>query len=281
MIDRTVEVDTDPASEADIFASATAPSVDDERPVTQPVSEPETEQDLDQPQANPQPTATQETRQAGGDLSVALREERAALKALKAELDRERAERAQLLRMLPQPQQPPAKPAEPPVDPLTMMLDKPEEWGKSIVEPVQQQVRTVVEHFSRREAVREHGAEKVQEAYSALASAMARGEINRDATLAALQQSMDPFGDIMGWHESRPENAEKRIREKVLEELRASGQLPATAPGQPQAPPATAGNTNLPSLTRATGNAGAPQSGSITDDDIFNAAPAFGRSRKA
>lgn len=283
------------STEEEIFAAATAPGGDDDAPLAPTASQPEVETPAEpsseeQPQdQSAQPQVIGEPRQAGGDLTVALREERERVKALRADLEREREERSQFMRMLQQSRQPAHQDqAQQPADPVALW-DDPDKWAGQLVDPVRQEVQRTREFYSQRLAVQQHGADKVKEAYSALDAAINRGDLSKDAVLASLQQSMDPYGEIMGWFENQPANAEQRMREKIMEELRASGQLPQqrdeagrfqAAGAQPSAAQAP-GNSNIPSLNRAIGTAGAPQSGSISDDDIFNSAPAFGRSRKA
>lgn len=264
-------------SEEEVFAAATAP--EEGTSVVQPPADAggqvqDAPAPADAPENGDAPASEQaasETRQNGGDLNVALRRER-------EERRRMQEQNAQLMQMLQRqgavqsPQQPEAA-----KDPVQLWED-PEKWGQTMVQPVISEVQQTREFYSRRLAEQSHGAEKVNEAYAALDGAISRGEIDRDAVLASLSRSMDPYGDIMGWFDNQPANAEKRLREKIMEELRASGQIPAQGQPEQHKPPSAA--PSLPSLNRAIGNAGATQSSSITDEDIFNAAPAFGR-RKA
>jgi hypothetical protein len=136
-------------------------------------------------------------------------------------------------------------------------------------------------------AEKEHGTETVTEAYKALDAAIARGELNREQVLGGLQRSMDPYGEIVEWHRKQralseigpdPEAYKQRLRQEIEAELRGSAATPQPAPSPAQA--GRSGPTNLPSLNRAFGNAGAPQSAVISEEDIFNSAPTFGR-RKA
>ncbi|TXH32066.1 MAG: hypothetical protein E6Q98_25775 [Rhodospirillaceae bacterium] len=71
---------------------------------------------------------------------------------------------------------------------------------KKALDPVEQRIAKITEGFSRRMAIKEHGAEKVQAAFSALDQAAKSG--NRDAIefVAKVKQSDDPFGDIVDWH---------------------------------------------------------------------------------
>jgi hypothetical protein len=108
------------------------------------------------------------------------------------------------------------------------------------VNPLQAEVQTTREFYSRRLAEKDHGPEKVQEAYSALDAAIARGELPGDAVKASLLKSMDPYGDIMNWYQSRPEAQRERMRAELMAELGIQpGQQPAAAP-QAEPQPATA-----------------------------------------
>lgn len=227
--------------------------------------------------------STQEPSRAGGDLSVALRQSRDAEKAARSRAEALESQLSQLLQAMNRPQAPQQPPQE---EQPVQIWDDPDKWAGSLVQPVQTELQRTRELYSRRFAEQAHGKEKVDEAYQALDAAISRGEMNRDAVLKSLQQSMDPFGDVMGWFENRPDNAEKRIREQIMEELRASGhQLPARDEAgrfqATQAAPAPAsGGTPLPSVNRAMGQSGNQQGAPFSDEDIFNSAPAFGRRRK-
>jgi len=174
--------------------------------------------------------------------------------------------------------------------------DKPDEFVKEAVnpllDPVQKavqeataQTRAVVEHFSKQNAVREHGADKVDLAWKALDEAISAGKMNRDAVIGQLQKSMDPFADIMAWHKKYAFEQEvgndfdgwkARQQEALLKDPEFLAKAIAAARGQ--AAPVTTmqtvrpGNvTPLPSLN-ATPRAG--DEGDEPEDpaDVFNAA---------
>lgn len=71
---------------------------------------------------------------------------------------------------------------------------------KKALDPVEKRIANITEGFSRRMAIKEHGPEKVQAAFSALDQAAKSG--NRDALemVVKVKQSDDPYGDIVDWH---------------------------------------------------------------------------------
>lgn len=128
------------------------------------------------------------------------------------------------------------------------------------IEPIKGEISQLREYYSQRDAIREHGAEKVKAAYDALAN----GLNARDPEVVAVYQramaSIDPYGDIMKWHKKQtifstigddPEafverQIEERLKDptyqaKVLERIRGTAQSrPSTVTPLP------------PSLNRAT-----------------------------
>lgn len=128
------------------------------------------------------------------------------------------------------------------------------------IDPIKSEISQMREYYSQRDAVREHGAEKVKAAYEALD----RGLKSRDPEAAAVYQramsSIDPYGDIMKWHKKQTifstigddpdafveRQIEERLKDptyqaKVLERIRGTAQTrPSTVTPLP------------PSLNRAT-----------------------------
>lgn len=188
-------------------------------------------------------------------------------------------------------QQPPQPQKEP--EPEPDLWDDPNKFLERQINPVQEAVFQTREFYSRRLAEQQHTPEKVSEAYNALKAAVDSGQLDGNAVHAELRKSMDPYGDIMGWYQKNavlseigtdPKAYEQRLREKILAELQ--GQSPEGQPAENgrtpdgRFAPANTRTQPLPSLNRSYGNAGNAQGGAITEEDIFNAAPAFGR-RKA
>lgn len=265
----------DLAEEQEIFAATEGPETEaaPSPEVAAPSPEPAPVVGDDQPQA-----PSQQEQQERHVPYAALKEEREARKALQS-----RVEQLTNIMLQGQRQQPQKQEEQ---QPEPEIWDDPTAFIRSQLSPVQNELQQTREFYSQREAVREHGAETVEAAYNALAEAMQQGDQSAQALYRKARQSMDPFGEIVTWHKRNeilseigpdPKAYEARLRAQILEELQGqapAGQQPAAAqPGQPQTQP-------LPSLNRSYGNAGNAQGGAITEEDIFNSAPAFGR-RKA
>lgn len=139
---------------------------------------------------------------------------------------------------------------------------------RSAIDPVKSEISQLREFYSQREAVREHGAEKVKAAYDAIAGGLRAGDPEAKAVYQRAMQSMDPYGDIMKWHTKQTlfsqigtdpnawfeKQMEERMKDaafqsKILERIRGQAQQ---RPSATQIPP---------SLNRAT-TASAPP-----DDD--------------
>ena len=145
--------------------------------------------------------------------------------------------------------------------------------NQQAIEPIKGEISQLREYYSQRDAIREHGAEKVKAAYEALD----QGLRSRDPEAAAVYQramsSIDPYGDIMKWHKKQTifstigddpdafveRQIEERLKDptyqaKVLERIRGTAQTrPSTVTPLP------------PSLNRAT--AAAALSGDEDDSD--------------
>lgn len=159
---------------------------------------------------------------------------------------------------------------------------------KKALDPVEQRIAKITEGFSRRMAIKEHGAEKVQAAFSALDQAAKSG--NRDAVefVAKVKQSDDPFGDIMDWHSKSSIISEVGsdpaafIQKKLDEALndpaflaKAAEKLGVKVPATPKTP---SGQQPLPSVNRVT--AAADEEGDEEDArEVFNAALRSGSRR--
>jgi len=71
---------------------------------------------------------------------------------------------------------------------------------RQAIDPVESKIGKVIETFSQRDAIREHGQETVTEAYRALDQAANKGDPRAVAMVARVKQSMDPYGEIVGWY---------------------------------------------------------------------------------
>lgn len=74
---------------------------------------------------------------------------------------------------------------------------------RQAVDPIKSEIGQLREFYSRREATREHGAEKVKAAYDAVATGMQARDPEVMAVYQRAMQSMDPFGDIVSWHQQK------------------------------------------------------------------------------
>lgn len=71
---------------------------------------------------------------------------------------------------------------------------------RTAIDPVKSEIMSLREFYSRRDADRQYGAEKVQAAYDALAQASKAGNPEAVAIVHRVANSMDPFGEIVTWH---------------------------------------------------------------------------------
>ena len=211
-----------------------------------------------------------------------LEQEAAELRAWKEKTERERQEAE--------------KKANPPD-----MFENPDEFLKvktaEALDPVQKaleaaraETRKTVEHWSRVNAFREHGQEKVEAAYKALDEAIRRGELDGEAVGKQLQASPDPFGEIVAWHRkyeferevgNDPQGWMERQKEALLKDpeflAKALEAARTQAASVTTTTTAKGGNvTSLPSLNRT------PRAGTEVDEpedpaEVFNAALNAGR----
>jgi hypothetical protein len=277
----------DLSDEQEIFAATEV--TDDTQAAAEPVEAPAAQPEA-QPAQEPVQAPSQPEEHPGAPAGFvpygALKEEREGRKALQSRLEQQEALLNRLLQAQPQQQQP-QQPKEPETPPDLFM--DPDAYIRHQLTPFEAQLQETREYYSQREAIREHGKETVEAAYNALGQAMQQRDPNAIALWQKAMRSPDPYGELVNWHKRNlvisevgtdPKAFEERIRAKILAELQGqapAGQQPAGAPVQQ---PSNSNQQPLPSLNRSYGNAGNVQGGAITEEDIFNAAPAFGR-RKA
>lgn len=220
-----------------------------------------------------QPEPTQAEQPAKPEPSVPpgrLREEAEARRNAERERDEMRAQ----LRLLMDMQKPQAQPAE--AKPAPEIWDNPDQWVDDRLGSVKTEVQQTREYFSRLLAEQAHGADKVTEAYQALDAAIRNGAVDGNAVKAQLAKSMNPYGDIMGWHAkhsimSEIGNDPKAYEQKIIERYLAS-QQPQTAPAAAQAAPGATIVKLPPNLNRMT-SASSDASGSndVSDQELFHA----------
>lgn len=190
------------------------------------------------------------------------------------------AELERLLSQLSQNKQPEApKPEQPAPD----VWEDPDAWAdrhlKTSLDPISQQVGTLAETWSRRFAEREHGVEKVQAAYQALDAAINSGKLDGAKVKADLAKSMDPYGDILGWHGrqaaetalSSVGNDIEAYNQKIISDYLASQQQAGqsnAAPAQPNGGTIVKLPPNLNRMTSAASDNGAVQD--VDGMELFN-----------
>jgi hypothetical protein len=290
------------AEEREIFASAEklspepeAPAVTQEAPAGDPVAEAPEEEPSDLVSGDPEGQEAGQAKKEPQRVPYgALKEERERLRQHREESQqRERQwaeERTQMLRMLAELRQQPQTPQAPvqeksQEDILAELLTNPQEFLNNQLarerESILDQQFEDRAYYSERAAVKDHGKEAVDAAKAALQDAVQRGELDGNAIKQQLRQSRDPMDDIIKWHKQHttisqigtdPDAYRERLRAEILAEMNGT---PAAQPGQAPATP----TPSLPSLTRASGNAGITAQATVTEQDIFDAAPAFGKKR--
>lgn len=147
---------------------------------------------------------------------------------------------------------------------------------KQAVDPINSQITQMREYYSRKEATRVHGKEKVEAAYSWIAQGMQ----NRDPEVIAVYQramsGMDPFEDIVTAHQQKAVfqqigNDPNAWFEKQLEERMKDPAFQAQILGKTQQTVRSSASTpsivRPPSLTRVAGTAG----NEAADNDMSDA----------
>lgn len=141
------------------------------------------------------------------------------------------------------------------------------------IEPIKNEISQLREYYSQRDAVREHGAEKVEAACKALDKSLRSRDPEATAVYQRAMSSIDPFGDIMRWHKKQtifstigddPDAFVERQIEERLKDPTYQAKMLERIRGTAQARPSTV--TPLPpSLNRAT--SAAALSGDEDDSD--------------
>lgn len=150
------------------------------------------------------------------------------------------------------------------------------------LDPVRNEIGQLREYYSQRDAIREHGAEKVQAAYQVLEKGMSSRDPEAWATYQRAMSSMDPYGTIVGWHQQREVysqigNDPKAWFEKELEKRMSDPQFAAQqlqriqqSTQQSSAAKQTQSRVALPpSLSRMSSAQVATDDGDLTDASLF------------
>lgn len=153
----------------------------------------------------------------------------------------------------------------------------PEQAMQQFMRPVLQRIEGMSEAMSRQFAVRDHGADTVQQAYSSLEQRMA-SDPAAQGEYARIMRSGDPWGELVRWHKREqamaeigtdPDAYKAKVREQLLAELQNGG-------GQQQQakPSATALPSNFAQARNVGARTGPAWAGPAPLADIFD------RSRK-
>lgn len=128
------------------------------------------------------------------------------------------------------------------------IFEKPDEFVRSnieeVVTPLQQQFSSFIETVSRKDAIREHGQERVTEAFSALDQAAKSGDPQAQAIVQSVKQSMDPYGDIVNWYRGAeasrdPDAFFQRRLDEALKDEKFKGELLTKLQPAPEEKPTT------------------------------------------
>lgn len=169
----------------------------------------------------------------------------------------------------------PAEEIDPYVDPAKFR----DVGVRQAIDPIAKQMAETREYFSRKDAIRQHGLETVQAAYTWLEQATHAGDPRVAPLLQRVTQSIDPFEEVVtafkrdkalatvgddpnAWFEKE---LEKRMADPAFAaKYQAQSAQQANAQGAPKTVFALP-----PSVNRATGSAQAPANATMNDSDLF------------
>lgn len=151
------------------------------------------------------------------------------------------------------------------------------------VSPIKSQLGQLTEFYSRRDAIREHGQDTVNAAYKAIAEGLQARDPEAVAAYQRAMQSMDPFGDIVTWHQQRAvfqqigkdPNAwfEKHLEERMKDPAFAGSLLGRIQQGAAATQPNGSARPIVklpPSLNKvASAQSAAADDGDMSDDALF------------
>lgn len=272
----------------------------DEPVVTQEAATPQAEaQDAGQPRDEQGRFAVQQAEQSAAEQadpaqsqqppqgfvpSGRLREEREAREAAERRFQEAQAqwqrELQQIRSQLPQPEQPKA----PDVfeDPNGFL----NHGVRQAIDPIQSQIGQLREFYSQREAVREHGADKVKAAYDWIAEGMRINDPARSSIYQRAMRSMDPYGEIVSEHQKSTIYSQigndpqawfgKTLEERLTTDPNFAAELLQKIQGAVQGQNTPQGQNNIinvpPNLRRAPGaRAGSAESGDMSNASLLAA----------
>lgn len=263
MSDLTNDGATAPADDSALFSSVTSEPRDDSP--ADPA--PQTPSAVTQPPAQPEPSIPPSRLREEADARRAAERERDELRGFVAAFQRQQ-----------QPKQEPPKVPDVFEDPNAFL----DHGVKSAVDPIKSEIGQLREFYSQREAVREHGAEKVKAAFAALDQAANAGDPEARAAVDRVKKSMHPFGDIVDWHARQTlvqtvgndpnawleKQLEARLKDPAfLQRAAEASRSIATQTGNNIARPAV---SSIPSLTRVGATALPEGQDDATDSELFS-----------
>lgn len=152
---------------------------------------------------------------------------------------------------------------------------------RQAVDPIKSEITQIREFYSRKEALREFGEEKVNAAYEAIAKGMQSRDPEVVATYQRAMQSMDPYGEIVKWHQQKAVYSQigndpeawfnKQLEERLAKDPEFQAKLIGQAQQQVRSPSGTV--TNIVKLPPSLNKAGAASIGSndaMTDAELFD-----------
>jgi hypothetical protein len=153
-----------------------------------------------EPEASPEPVAQQPAVEQPERIPEFRRD--FVRNVVKEALDANNAQWSRQIEDLRRQQQPKPEPAQRPD-----LYENPDGFvGHEVrqqVDPIKSEIGQLREFYSRREAVREHGQDKVQAAYDWVAQGMQSRDPEVSAIYQRAMQSMDPFGEIVAAHQQK------------------------------------------------------------------------------
>lgn len=153
------------------------------------------------------------------------------------------------------------------------------------VDPIKSEIGQLREFYSRKEAIREHGMEKVQAAYNWLAEGMQQRDPVRSAVYQRAMQSMDPFGEIVSEHQKNSLFSQigsdpnawfgKTLEERLASDPKFAAEIMQKIQGSLQGQQQPQGQTQIqvpPNLRRSPGaRAGNEESGDLSNASLIAA----------
>lgn len=230
-------------------------------------------------QAQPEAPITEQPKDTHGIPPWRLKEEADARRAAEERASNHERELADMRRQL----QAIQKQSEPKV-PAPDLYENPDGFvdhrTNQAIEPIKSEISQLREYYSQRDAVREHGAEKVKAAYGALEQGLKAHDPEVIAVYQRAMSSIDPYGDIMKWHKKQtifstigddPEAFVERQIEERLKDPTYQARVLERIRGAAQARPSTV--TPLPpSLNRATSAAALSGDEDESDEGLLQSA---------